>query len=614
MFDDWVNLGVLGSHDDLPMLQQILVFITREGASIIDRPLSRLSFYINDVAWPSDPASFRLTNIAIHALNSLLVWWLSLRLLTLYRPDIGMPTRLALITTVTLLWAIHPIQVNAVAYVIQRMTLLSGTFVLGGLITYTYGRELVQMRPGKGLLIMSLALIIFLPAAFLSKQNGILLLLFIAITEYTLFCRLAGGRAVKRWSIPFLLAPTLITLLALTLKADEKVFSWYDAMPFTPMERLLTESRILFDYLGGILIPRAHTSSLFHDDYLLSHSLIDPPSTLIAVLALLAIVSISVIKRKQWPLLAFACGWFLAGHVLESSVIGLELYYEHRNYIPSFGIIFGVVMGAQTLLQGRPIIAALLASSLIALFTFVTYMNTTLWHSRESLVTNWYEENPKSLRTANLMAGMLNDQGNYKSARAVLDRAGAEWPRNPEPPLLILLLDCVNNHISATSLEQALAAIPQDYTHSNIAVNIIEKLHGPVVAGSCPPLSLNSIEILLQHMLENPKVTKKHKSRKWKSLSYNLYFWMARVAAEQRNLNKAMHYADLANEITPNPDLMTLQAAWLASAGLYREALTVARRALALSRDTALFDYLNPYEQNLLNLIDTLQQKIRKRP
>ena len=614
MFDDWVNLGVLGAHQDLPIAKQILVFITREGASFIDRPLSRLSFYLNDTAWPSDPASFRLTNISIHALNSVLVWWLCLRLLTLYQPAMALRTKLLLVSLIALIWAIHPIQVNTVAYVIQRMTLLSGTFVLGGLITYTYGREMIQAHKAKGLLVMSLALIVFLPLAFLSKQNGILLLLFIAVTEYTLFERLPGRTWANRWSIPFLLAPTLLVLLALTLKADDKVFSWYDAMPFTPVERLMTESRILFDYIGGMLLPRARTSSLFHDDYLVSHSLLDPPSTLIAILALLLVVAVSLVKRKQWPLLAFSCGWFLAGHLLESSIIGLELYYEHRNYIPSLGIIFGIVTGAWTLLHNKPATTTLLASGMVALLAFITWMNTSAWESRETLVTNWYQENPASLRTANLMAGMLNDKGDYESARAVLLKAENDWPRNPEPPLLLLLLDCVNKQVDSDSVGQAIASIPTNYTHSNIAANIIEKLHAPIMAGQCPPLSLDDLDRLLEHMLKNPKIQAKDKSRKWRSLGYNLFFWKARLAAEQRDLSKAMHYADLANKITPNPDLMTLQAAWLASAGLDREALSVARRALALSRQDALFDYLNPYEDNLKNLVSTLEQKTRDHP
>ncbi|HEC20368.1 MAG TPA: hypothetical protein ENI97_13640 [Gammaproteobacteria bacterium] len=611
MFDDWVNLSLLGAHKKLGEFQQVLIFITREGTSFIDRPLSRLSFYLNDHAWPSSPEGFRLTNITIHALNSILIWWLSLRLLKLFRPNLSSQTHLLLPFVIALIWAIHPIQVNAVAYIIQRMTLLSGTFVLAGLITYTYGRESLATEPYRGVILMSLAIVVFMPLAFLSKQNGILMPLFIAATEFTLFRQTPGHKTARRWSIPFVLGPVVLVLSALSIRAQEKVFSWYDAQPFTPLERVLTESRILFDYLAAIFLPQAHTSTLFHDNYPISHSLLSPPSTLPAVLGILALTAIAVFGRKRMPLLAFACGWYIVGHLLESSIIGLELYYEHRNYIPLFGPVFALVYATHAALKEKPAAALGLATTFTALLAFITLMNTSVWHTKESLISNWYKENPKSLRTANLMVGLLNERSDYVSARTILQQSAKEWPRNPQPPLLTLLLDCVNNRTGPDSLEKTLSAIPKNYAHSNIVLDILEKLHAPVTAGYCPPLTLDDLERIVQHLLMNPNTKRADASRKWRTLTYNLYFLQARIASEQRNLNKAMQYADKANEILPNPNLMILQAAWLSSAGLYEEALQIARRALTLSREKALFDALNPYEENLQSLISNIEKQAR---
>lgn len=609
MFDDWVNLGVIGNHQQLPIAKQIAIFVTREGTSLIDRPISRLSFYLNDNAWPSNPEGFRYTNIGIHAINAILVFWLSLRLLTLVSNETERKSNIVIAALVATAWAIHPIHVNTTAYIIQRMTLLSGTFVLGGVIIYTYGREIVNRNKKKGIILLSLSILLFLPLAFLSKQNGILLPLFIAATEFTLLQHLVGARIIKRWSLLFILTPIMFVIFLFSIKSNKYIFSWYDALPFSPTERLLTETRILFDYLVNILAPQARASSLFHDDYLVSTSILNPPITLISILALVAIVVLSIAKRKKWQLFTFATWWFLAGHLLESSIIGLELYYEHRNYIPSVGIIFSAIVGGSILLKKRRAIGILSCTCLVLLIAFVTYLNTTAWQSREILAANWYEENPDSLRTSNLMAGTLYNIGKYESARSVLEKAANAWPNSPEPPLYLLLLDCLRGKTTARSVEETLESIPQNYTHSNIAIDIIRKLQAPISDGMCPPLTLRDIDAILKHMLKNPIVDKHNKSRKWKQLTYSLYLERARNYASRRNLNKAMHFADLAYSVKPNPDILSQQATWLASAGLYKESTSVAKRALVLSRKQAVLDYINPHEKNLLDLISALEQR-----
>jgi len=610
MFDDWVNLGSLQNNPQLNLSQRALIFITREGTTFLARPLSLLSFYLNDISWPSNPEGFRYTNISIHALNSILIFWLTLRILHLSHSKILHDHNYIIAAAVALMWALHPIHVNSVAYVIQRMTLLSATFVLGGVITYTYGRELIhQQIIRKGLIYMSLAIILFLPLAFFCKQNGVLLPLFILIIEHTLFSKPKEKKIVRSWSIPFLALPIIAVVSALIYKAHEKVFSWYDALTYTPAERLMTESRILFDYLNTIILPKARTSSLFHDNFPISHSLTDPISTLPAIVLILIAFFIAIYKRQKWPFLSFAILWFLAGHLLESSIIGLELYYEHRNYIPSYGIILAIAVSAGTLLINKKIILSSLAIMYLSLFVFVTQMNTSIWGNKAELISNWYTENPGSLRTANAMTGLLQQIGKYEDARKVIINAENNWPNSPEPPLFLLLLDCVNNNVSANAIQRTINAIPREYDHSNIALDIVEKLHKQIKRNNCPPLKLEDLTAIILHLLENSNTKNKDASAKWKIVTHNLYFWLARIASEQGDLNKAMQYADAANNVKPSVSLKTLQAFWLASAGLNKEALVFAREALQLSDRLALIKYANPQREKIINLINTLKSK-----
>jgi len=615
IFDDGANLQRLKAYGDLSLWERMLYFITYDGKSLIQRPLSYLSFFINDHAWPSNPEGFRHTNIAIHAINTLLAFWLSFKLLRLIYPSFEEQQRLLFSGAIALVWALHPIQVNAVAYIIQRMTLLAGTFTFAGLLCYATGRQaLMQEKVKNGWIWMSLAIVVCMPLAFLSKQTGVLLPLYILAIETALLHKVPGHQQALRWSYLFVAMPMSAVIIALTFKAHEKVFQWYDALPFGPAERLLTESRILWDYLFAILIPRAHVSSLYHDNYPISHSLLDPPTTLLAIIAFLAAITGAILLRRKTPLLLFAISWFLMGHLLESTIIGLELFYEHRNYLPSFGILFALLVGGYRLFKSRWPVYAALAAIYITMITFVGYLNATKWRSFPELIMSWYQDNPESIRTMKSMTGLLHTTGNYEIARKILLRHQKIWPKSPEPPLMVLLLDCLNHKVTPLSAQTALLAIPDNYWHNNALSELITKLHEPIADGFCPPLTLNDLEKIVLRLLEHPQVHAADKSSKWGAVARNLYYNLAEIGRDQRNLNKAITALDKGNEVWPTTSLYITKMKWLISAGLYREALEAARQALALSRRQTLCAYLNPYETMLLSTIAELQKLIGDTP
>jgi tetratricopeptide (TPR) repeat protein len=615
IFDDEANLQRLRVYSDLDLWERMLYFVTYGGQSLIERPLSYISFFINDHAWPSNPEGFRHTNISIHAINTLLAFWLVLKLLQAGYASLPVRRRLLLAGGVALLWALHPVQVNAVAYIIQRMTLLSGTFVLAGLLCYLTGRlALAEGKARKGYIWMSLAILVCMPLAFLSKQTGVLLPLYILVTEMALLQQLPGAQQARRWSYFFVGIPVAAVLLSLVLDARDKVFQWYDALPFGPVERLLTESRILWDYLSAIVVPRAHLSSLYHDNYPISHSLLDPPSTLLAVAALVAVSVGAVLLRRRIPLLFFAVFWFLAGHLLESSIIGLELYYEHRNYLPSFGILFAVLVGGYRLLKSRPGVYVTLATTYLILVIFVGYMNALKWRSEPDLIAAWYQDNPESIRTMKAMTGLLHAVGEDEKVREILVKGQKRWPKSAELPLMLLLLDCLEQRATAASVGDALNAIPIDYWHSNTLSELVKMLHDPIAKGQCSPVTLDDLEAIIRKLLRNPRAHAPDKSAKWGAVSRNLYYNLAEIGRDQRNLDKAITALDQGNEVWPTTDFLIVKTRWLVSAGLYQEALDAARQALELSREETLFPFLNPHEKMLVNEIAHLERFIRENP
>src|SRR5690606_24439350 len=115
---------------------------------------------------------------------------------------------------------------------------------------------------------------------------------------------------------------------------------------FSLPERLLSESRILVEYLYKIVLPSLRGGGIYHDDFVVSRGWLTPWTTAPAVAFVLGLVVIGIASRRRWPVLSFALLWFFAGHALESTALPLELYFEHRNYLPVFGILFALATWA----------------------------------------------------------------------------------------------------------------------------------------------------------------------------------------------------------------------------------------------------------------------------
>ena len=112
----------------------------------------------------------------------------------------------------------------------------------------------------------------------------------------------------------------------------------YEGRDFDLLQRLLTQARVLFLYLGLLLIPDIRRFGLYHDDLVTSTGLFDPSSTFLAVVAWAVIVVFILWGARRRAPWAFASAWFLVGHGMESTIVPLEQMHEHRNYVPSVGI------------------------------------------------------------------------------------------------------------------------------------------------------------------------------------------------------------------------------------------------------------------------------------
>ncbi|MGR8980942.1 MAG: tetratricopeptide repeat protein [Gammaproteobacteria bacterium] len=368
-FDDHANILLL-EEIRLKALsfESIRQAMESGNAGPLGRPVSYLSFAFNYYFGEYAPFPYKLTNLVIHGLNGILSYLIALSALSATRmPDSGENTRLYA-AFIAMAWLLHPIQLTSVLYVVQRMTSLSAFFLLAALYFHIKARQLPAGRPGTAFLVS--AWLIFWPLSIFSKESGLLFIAFIFLYEAII------QRHIKRGFDKFskiLLAAVLclgvgIMLYFLTQAGQKWLLGGYGSRPFTLSERLLTEPRVLWSYLGLIFVPRLSAFSLYHDDMVLSTGLFAPWTTLPALLGILGLFAAAWLTRLRNPLVSFAIAWFLTAHSLESTVFALELVHEHRNYVGLFGILLLPLALLRTLKQNKTLRIASTAAMLALLF------------------------------------------------------------------------------------------------------------------------------------------------------------------------------------------------------------------------------------------------------
>jgi hypothetical protein len=303
-----------------------------------DRGLARLSFALNYyfAGERFDRFAFKLTNVVIHVLNGLLVYWLSVLLLRRYAGGARPPSTQAgwsamhayLPLLVAALWLLHPIQLTSVLYVVQRMTSMSAFFVLAGLLLFVVGRNRLESGRGHGLTWMFAGLAGGVGLGFLCKQNSILLPFYAFLVELFFFRHEVLPQAARRRLYGFyaltVALPAVVAVVGLVVAWDA-IAQGYLYRDFTLWERLLTQSRVLFFYLGLLFFPHIRAFGLYHDDFALSTGLLDPWTTLLSVLLWAGLVGLALWGVRRRALWSFALLWYLVGHSLERLLSGVGI-------------------------------------------------------------------------------------------------------------------------------------------------------------------------------------------------------------------------------------------------------------------------------------------------
>ena len=448
------GLFILDDHGNLESLERIREpslgefshFIFSGISSRLGRPFSLATFAIQFYAWPHAPYIFKHFNLMLHLLNGVLVFWLTLKLLELSRLKQSSTLMGALLTSA--LWLLHPLQVSTVSYVIQRMTELSALFTFAGIIAYLYGRQWAQQeRTWLGYFTMSIALGLGLPLAVLSKENGILIPIFIGVIEWTLLATVPRPRYWRLWALVFLALPILLLLGYFAIHAQSFFIGDYNGRDFNLMERLLTESRVLFDYLRLFFVPQPSDLGLYFDDYQISKGLLTPPSTFFCLIGLFVLTVSAAYLRNRAPVFSFGVLWFLGGHLLESSALPLELYFHHRNYVPIMGTALAAVHYLLVLLRHIEsrylrLLSATGVLILLLAYALITYTESLVWGNSLEQAKIWAQEKPYSIRAQDWYAATLIMQGEGTEAKEIILKKAMQNPQDSSPYLQLAEASC----------------------------------------------------------------------------------------------------------------------------------------------------------------------------
>ncbi len=391
------------------------------------RPVANVSFALNYYEGEYDVARYRAVNIAIHVINGVLVYFLAF--LTLKHLPNSNPSGLseygsrrtgAMALLAACLFVAHPVQTEAVTYIVQRMTSLATMFYLLAFLFYLWARhagtrgQRVGAWMGCGLA-WGLALG--------SKQIAVTFPILAALYEWYFLQDL--DREWIKSKLKYLLALFgVIAMVALVYLGGDplsSILGLYESRDFTPAERLLTQFRVIVFYLSLLLFPYPGRLNIAHD-VAVSHSLWDPVTTLASFAVILALLALAWLTARRFRLLSFCLLWFFVNQVVESTIIGLEMVFEHRLYLPSVGLAILAGVALLRVVQNRTL--ALTGSIMIvSLLGLGTVVRNGAWESPRALWSDAVSKSPGSARAHVNLGVALRRAGEGEAAKRHYEQA-----------------------------------------------------------------------------------------------------------------------------------------------------------------------------------------------
>jgi len=624
LFDDFANLPALGATGPVTHWATFWRYITSGDADPTGRPLTLLTFLIDARDWPASPHPFKATNVILHLLNGVLLAWVLWKLGKMLLPsplgrgwrvapgegsDFPLPSvpgnhaarREPVPSPLPLsrgergseaapshpnlpggetgscwpaiaalfgagAWLLHPLLVSTTLYIVQREAMLPATFVLIGLLGWMASREaLARGRVKRAVAGMALSAWLCTGLAVLSKANGALLPVLLLLVEWIVLSRQPmPTAAAKRWHrravTVFLVIPSALVAVYLLYLLPGAIHDAPVTRGWTVGERLLTEARVLTDYLRLLVIPHANSSGLFNDAFPLSTGWLQPASTLPCVVLILALIGAGFALRKRHPAIALALLFYFTAQLMESGWIPLELYYEHRNYLPAMLLFWPIGLGLAR--PGKLRWAGVAAAGCILLVLGVlTWQRAGLWGDGTRQAQLWAAINPDSARAqANAaLYDLAHDQPRLAIAR--LERSLPRHPDDIQAPINLIGAECRLGAVRRQTLEAAEYALARTRLGGQTAFNWFNDALEIAGKHSCEGLDFAALQAILDSVRRNPH---------WRDIpgrQQDLHHLQGQLDLAEGKPDAALGSFNRALAASPAPGPALEQAAYLGSHG-----------------------------------------------
>lgn len=521
------------------------------------RPLANASFALNYYFFGPEPWSYKFTNLLIHLLCGLLVFALARRILTALDCD-ETTVRVAALLAATG-WLLHPIQVSTVLYPVQRMAQLSSLFSLAALWAYMAGRTRLAVGDRAGWWHLALAFGVATPLGLASKESAALIPVFILALElfvYRFQCPETGARRDLQlvWTLGVALPLLLGTLYVLT--HFPAFLASYELRDFTMLERLLTEARALWFYLYLIFVPFPENLGFYHDDFAVSRGL--DIVTIAALAGIGMLLAAMVTLRRRAPVISFGIAWFFVAHLLESSFIGLELVFEHRNYLALLGPALVVGHGAVHVtgtLFSSPVLRRVALVAPLVLLSGLTWFQVQRWSSIQDFLASHALNKPDSARANAELAAWYTLTEDSEQAEKHLAKFEALLPDDPATPLMRIQLQCRQDSIEDARIDAAVLRIGETSHPGHLAQKLTLLSTQWLRPDECPALTAQQLLQLIDAALARPDIASLPK------IAGNLHGFRGAVLRRQGEHEAATDAFTRAVELTPlDADLLLLRA------------------------------------------------------
>ncbi|WP_448553033.1 hypothetical protein [Thalassotalea montiporae] len=496
-YDDFRPLSALAKVHDF---HSALTYILTETSGPLGRSVSMLSFLPHVDDWPENPQAFFIGNIIVHLLCGALVFSISYLLLKLINSDSNISsTRLYIIALAcAFFWLVLPIHAATVLIAIQRMAQLSTLFVLLGVAIYLWGlrkqqlnyeQEPVNTNKFAGLGLQATGVLFGTLLAMFSKENGLLLPVFILVAEVSLLHNLQSIKRYQNYRVYAGLA-ALIAILGALLVSAINTGNNPVGRDFTLVERLMTQPQILIEYARLAFLPNVEAINPFYDGYIAVTSVNDFTFIISSISLGLMLIG-AIVYRKKYPLFSFAVLWFITAHLIESTVIPLELFFLHRNYLalvgPCVAVVIAIAGTKHKLIQYSSL-------AYLAILTLMLGLTTSLWGNQQQAAEQWFVMQKNSERASGSLIRILAELGKYAEAKSAIDYR------------LNTCTDCTADAFKASALSCILGQNNESLDHFNKAESSLAKVPNYTVIpagltnlvtlkskGLCPTIGLNQL-------------------------------------------------------------------------------------------------------------------------